>query len=342
MRTRTAARPESTRSFTPVLSPLLQRKCARGNSGGLTGQCSECQSKKLQRKAADRSDVSEVPPIVHEVLRSPGQPLEAETQTLMQSRLGHDLKSVLVHTDDRAPASAQAVNAAAYTVGDRMVFGAGQYAPRTPSGQRLSTHELIHVLQQRSLPISPSGSLKVGRVDDSLEHQANQIANQVTDPTNSMSATPKVYSTGQPSLQRQRLQTISGISTPQPANTRARRDGSVSYMVNGVRVTFLPDIDDPSIGHKAGTTIHFSDFAIDAQTRGDRVSSFTGPGAVEVTIQTVYGRGLSATSTSAYGRGTTTSDQRAGNTSAIADLVGCVTSLTHRPSQNISVGYAIT
>jgi hypothetical protein len=40
------------------------------------------------------------------------------------------------------------VNANAYTVGNNIVFGAGQYTPTTHQGKRLLAHELTHVVQQ--------------------------------------------------------------------------------------------------------------------------------------------------------------------------------------------------
>jgi hypothetical protein len=92
----------------------------------------------------------EAPPIVHDALRSSGQPLAADARGVMEPRFGHDFSHVRVHADDHAAESARAVNARAYTVGSDIVFGAGQYAPSTPSGQRLLAHELTHVLQQSS------------------------------------------------------------------------------------------------------------------------------------------------------------------------------------------------
>ena len=78
----------------------------------------------LQRAAVNNSPTHEVPPIVHEVLRSPGQPLDAATHAFMAPRFGHDFSSVRVHTDAKAVESARAVNALAYTVGARhCVFG---------------------------------------------------------------------------------------------------------------------------------------------------------------------------------------------------------------------------
>jgi len=104
---------------------------------------------RLQRKAVADMPVNEAPALAHEVLRSPGQPLDWETRRFFESRFTCDFSRVRVHTDTGAAHSAHSVQALAYTVGDRMVFGSGQYAPRTDSGRRLIAHELAHTIQQR-------------------------------------------------------------------------------------------------------------------------------------------------------------------------------------------------
>ncbi|MGH2396923.1 MAG: DUF4157 domain-containing protein [bacterium] len=114
--------------FTPAPSGLLQRKCACDNHMAAGGERKESRKNclDLQRGAADRSEVFEVPPIVHEVLRSPGRPLDAVTRAFMEWRFGHHFSLVRVHADARAAKSAQAVNAMAYTVGRDVVFGVGR------------------------------------------------------------------------------------------------------------------------------------------------------------------------------------------------------------------------
>ncbi|HEY0068912.1 MAG TPA: DUF4157 domain-containing protein [Chloroflexia bacterium] len=104
----------------------------------------------MQTKSLQGSDVAgtPAPPIVHDVLRSPGQPLDPATRGFMETRFGHDFSKVRVHDGSQAAASARAVQARAYTLGQHVVFGAGQYAPRTFEGRRLVAHELTHVLQQ--------------------------------------------------------------------------------------------------------------------------------------------------------------------------------------------------
>src|SRR5437868_1692246 len=89
-------------SFAPVRSGVLQRKCACGGIPGPSGECEECRKKKLKRKTRSsesgaRNDVS-VPPIVHQVLRSPSQPLDSTTRAFMEPRFGHDFSHVRLHT----------------------------------------------------------------------------------------------------------------------------------------------------------------------------------------------------------------------------------------------------
>jgi hypothetical protein len=95
-----------------------------------------------------------VPPVVSDVLRSPGKPLDSASRSLLEPRFGHDFSQVRVHSDAQAAESAETVGAFAYTVGRDVVFGAGQYAPTSPAGQRLLAHELAHVVQQASAPES--------------------------------------------------------------------------------------------------------------------------------------------------------------------------------------------
>jgi hypothetical protein len=104
----------------------------------------------VKKDATAEADVGEAPASVHEVMRSPGQPLDPATRGFMEPRFGRDFSGVRVHTDSAAAQSARDVNAHAYTVGLNIVFGSGQFAPRTNEGQKLLAHELTHVVQQGS------------------------------------------------------------------------------------------------------------------------------------------------------------------------------------------------
>jgi Domain of unknown function (DUF4157) len=164
----------------PGLGPskALQRKCACSGSVGSHGECEDCKKKQLQRRATSNGPGPAVaPPIVHDALRSPGQPLDAQTRAFFEPRLRHDFSRVRVHTDDNAAESARSVNALAYTVGQNVVFEAGQFAPGTSSGRRLLAHELAHVVQQHGQ--TASSELLIGDVSDPGEREAERMANAV-------------------------------------------------------------------------------------------------------------------------------------------------------------------
>lgn len=92
------------------------------------------------------------PPIVNEVLRSPGEPLDASSQAFFESRFGQSFRHVRIHKDRKAAESARALRADAYTIGRDIVIADQLYSPDTREGRRLLAHELAHVVQQQSTP----------------------------------------------------------------------------------------------------------------------------------------------------------------------------------------------
>ena len=168
----------ATKTVTSVQSGLLQRACACGqrtNGGG----CSTCEKERLQRSARNSrletqsSDIA--PPIVGEVLRSPGRPLDVATRAFFEPRFDYDFSRVRIHNDDQAAASARSVNALAYTIGRDVVFGS-EYHPQTPDGLQLLAHELSHVVQQGNTAATIQGHYRVGPASDSYEREADRAA----------------------------------------------------------------------------------------------------------------------------------------------------------------------
>jgi hypothetical protein len=162
-------------------APVL-RRCACGGSAPAGGECAECRKKRteLRRSASGPSEPGFAPPLVHEVLRSPGEPLDPATRAYMEPRFGHSFADVRVHADGRAAESAAAVRAHAYTVGRDLVFGARRYAPASEGGRRLIAHELAHVVQQSAAGnAEPMASLEVGGVDAPEERAADAAAERV-------------------------------------------------------------------------------------------------------------------------------------------------------------------
>ena len=97
----------------------------------------------------------------------------------MESRFGHDFSMVKVHKDALAAASAEAVHARAYTIGQNIIFGSGQYAPGAESGKQLLAHELQHTLQQGRNTGSLHSRFQIGPVNDTYEREADRAATEM-------------------------------------------------------------------------------------------------------------------------------------------------------------------
>jgi uncharacterized protein DUF4157 len=167
----------------PVESVFLQRKCDCGNHTIGGAECDSCKKEKgagsghtLQRAAYGSASGDEVPPIVHEVLNSPGQPLDAATRAFFEPRFGHDFSHVRVHGDAHAADSVRAVNALAYTVGQNIVFGPGLFHTRSVAGRQLLAHELAHTIQQRTTASPLPASLEMTAPQDTTEQYAEAAA----------------------------------------------------------------------------------------------------------------------------------------------------------------------
>lgn len=96
-------------------------------------------------------------------LRGGGQPLPEPLRAEFEPRFGHDFSQVRVHTSARAAASARALSARAFTLGEDIVFAEGQFSPGSEAGRRLLAHELTHVVQQSGTARGSSGTQRVQR-----------------------------------------------------------------------------------------------------------------------------------------------------------------------------------
>lgn len=159
--TRTARAPA--RESTPVRSGLLQRKCACGGATGASGDCEDCSSKRLQRKAqnseVDARLESGVPSIVHDVLRSPGQPLDSETRAFMEPRFAHDFS--------RVPASSVSSGA----VQSKLTIG--QPHDQFEREADMSAERVM------SMPTPQTGRFDFGQVRVHTDHRATESARAV-------------------------------------------------------------------------------------------------------------------------------------------------------------------
>jgi hypothetical protein len=118
-------------------------------------------------------------PVLDVIGKGGGTPLPSGVRSTMEQSLGADFGGVRVHDGPAAAASAQAVGASAYTVGDEIVFNRGAYDPESASGRHTLAHELTHVVQQRSGPVdgTPTGDgVAVSHPGDRFEREAEASA----------------------------------------------------------------------------------------------------------------------------------------------------------------------
>src|SRR5215213_2938133 len=90
---------------------ILQRKCACGTHTS-AHQCDSCKAGAgyLQRMASEQGGCLEVPPIVHEVLRSPGQPLDMPTRRTMETNFHASGTAVSSLSSTRVAPSSLSIN----------------------------------------------------------------------------------------------------------------------------------------------------------------------------------------------------------------------------------------
>ncbi|MER5280766.1 DUF4157 domain-containing protein [Streptomyces sp. NPDC002809] len=139
----------------------------------------------MQRSRAGTPEQSEDEPRspVHDVISSGGgTPLDTETRTDLEGRMGADFSDVRIHNDSSAHESAKGVGAHAYTVGNNVVFQRDAYDPSSPQGRTTLAHELTHVIQQRNGPVEGTeapGGIRVSDPSDRFEREAVTNADRV-------------------------------------------------------------------------------------------------------------------------------------------------------------------
>lgn len=105
-----------------------------------------------------------------------GHPLDSGVRSRMESAFGMDFSHVRTHTDNTASGLSTRMNARAFTVGEHVAFGLGQYQPGTLIGDALIAHELAHVVQQGKTLQHPQQISKGATECDGLEEDADQSA----------------------------------------------------------------------------------------------------------------------------------------------------------------------
>jgi len=214
-------------------TPARVHRCGSWHGSGPTCPCHVDRFTAVADHAA-----TPVPESVPAVVRERGRALDDPTRRQMQARLGHDFGSVRLHSDARAAASARAVDAVAYTVGEHVVLD-DQQMPAAPS-ERASVlaHELVHTVQQGKL----NGRRVPDRASDphdAAETEAHRLAGSPQTPTGTAGAGVHRQPTPAPGVQ-----TVAGITLT------LREDGRLDVTASGPK---LPAVGKPAGGLRRNT-----------------------------------------------------------------------------------------
>jgi hypothetical protein len=129
-------------TIAPARAPTLVRHCA-----ACEAEDRDPSSNVRLMPFGDAPLAGRAPPAVAAALRAPGRPLDTVVRAAFEPRFGTSFADVRVHADAAADAAARAIGARAFTLGRRIAFAEGAYAPETPAGRHLLAHELAHVAQ---------------------------------------------------------------------------------------------------------------------------------------------------------------------------------------------------
>lgn len=143
-----------------------------------------------------------------------GRPLPDETRAYLEPRFGLGFGGVRVHTDAAAQRSAGALRARAYTVGQDVVFGPGEYQPQSAQGMHLLAHELSHVVQQGGAQASDGAGAMIRRQPEPAEEADVETPIEEED--------APVFDVGDAALEAQeegeRIETLGVVQTEDGAN----------------------------------------------------------------------------------------------------------------------------
>lgn len=162
----------------PGQTPEIQRMCPGFGEESVQRQEDSPEEEDLEgdEELQAKSKPGETPAVIPGLesrissMKGGGQPLNATARAFFEPRFGHDFSQVRVHTDKAAADTAKAIHARAFTLGNHVVMGSGEYQPNSPSGQRLLGHELTHVVQQGDL-VNPT----LQRSPDSVKSASHEI-----------------------------------------------------------------------------------------------------------------------------------------------------------------------
>lgn len=130
----------------------------------------------IQTKSNSLSEVDDEVEQTINRKRGGGQSLDRKVRSQMETAMNADFRGVRVHADHEADHLNQRLNSRAFTTGQDIFFGAGNYNPGSSIGRELIAHELTHVVQQNGVLHT---KMKLGAPQDEYEQEADRVARYV-------------------------------------------------------------------------------------------------------------------------------------------------------------------
>ena len=175
-----------------------------------------------------------------------------------------------IHHDASANRSSDSLNAKAYTLGEDIVFGPGQFAPSQRTGLELLAHELTHVVQNNGRDFKPRNSLRNLSRQDAAETQASNVEANLFN-IGRTSITRGLPGNGESRLRRKPKD--QAPPQPPPLSTGIRKGAQLG----GGRISFYPRSASKTRQGSAPSEVGSRDM-------GNRLSVIIGAG---ITIQTL-------------------------------------------------------
>ncbi|MCK5317901.1 MAG: DUF4157 domain-containing protein, partial [Anaerolineales bacterium] len=180
-------------------------------------------------------------------IRGGGQPLAESERAFYEPRFGYDFSRVRLHNSPEATQMARAMNAKAFTSGQDIVFGVGQYIPETSTGKKLIAHELTHVVQQSGNEVRPKLTVnalkyryeqKVGRVPQENRRTLRPLGERIKTSLNKMSL---------PYIQCERVRqcdSTPGFPTQNPQEVRDAHQRAIEILQRAHQRSQHPEFSD--------------------------------------------------------------------------------------------------
>ena len=144
-----------------------------------------------------------------------GEALPEQTRQQMEMGIGADFEGVQVHNDAESHTLNRSLNARAFTSGQDIFFGEGEYNPHSSDGQELIAHEMTHVVQQGGAPqAAPQTKMAVNEPDDPYEQEADTVAKNVVRRPQAPEETPPEQAADMPMAQLGRMVMAVSLGSP--------------------------------------------------------------------------------------------------------------------------------